>query len=130
MAKIITKKSSVSNNKKTVMIVDDEPDIRDTVKTILLKEGYKVLTAVSGDDCLNKLKKEKPDLILMDIMMPGTPTKEVVKKIKDSKIAYLSVVRTSEAEKEQLMGQKNIVDFIQKPFDVADLIKRVKKIVG
>jgi DNA-binding response OmpR family regulator len=115
---------------KTVMIVDDEGDIRKTVKMILEKEGYKVLTAVNGDDCLKQLKKEKPNLILMDIMMPGTPVKEVVKQIKTTKIAYLSVVRTSEAEREQLLGQKNIVDFIQKPFDIKELVKRVKKLVG
>ncbi len=112
------------------MVVDDEADIRDTVKVILEKEGYQVVLAVSGDDCLQKLTSTKPALILMDIMMPGTPTKDVVKKIKTTKIAYLSVVRTSEAEKEELLGQKNIVDFIQKPFDIKDLIKRVKKIVG
>jgi len=116
--------------KKTILVVDDEEDIRETVKTILEKEGYKVLEAVSGDDCLKQLKTEKPDLILMDIMMPGTPVREVVKKIKSVKIAYLSVVRTSEAEKEELLGQKNVVDFIQKPFDVKDLVKRVKKLVG
>ena len=116
--------------KKTILIVDDEEDIRETVRTIMEKEGYRVLVAVNGDDCLKQLKTEKPDLILMDIMMPGTPVREVVKKIKGVKIAYLSVVRTSEAEKEELLGQKNVVDFIQKPFDVKDLAKRVKKLVG
>ena len=115
---------------KAIMIVDDEADIRSSVKTILEKEGYKVITAVDGDDCLKKLEKGKPDLILLDIMMPGTPVREVVKKIKGVKISYLSVVRTSEAEKEQLLKSSNIVDFIQKPFDIKDLIKRVKKIVG
>jgi len=116
--------------KKTILVVDDESDIRTTVKTILEKEGYNGITAVNGDDALDKLKKEKPALILLDIMMPGTPVREVVKKIKNVKIVYLSVVRTSEAEKEELLGQKNIVDFIQKPFDVKDLIKRVKKFTG
>jgi DNA-binding response OmpR family regulator len=115
---------------KKIMVVDDEPDIRATVKTVLEKNGYKVITAISGDDCLKQLKKEKPELILMDIMMPGTPVREIVPKIKDTKIAYLSVVRTSEAEKEELTKSKNIVDFIQKPFDIAELLKRVKKIVG
>jgi CheY-like chemotaxis protein len=115
--------------KKTIMIVDDEPDIRSTVKAILEKEGYNVLAAVNADDCLERLKKQKIDLILMDIMMPGTPVKDVVPKIKQ-KIAYLSVVRTSEAEKEDLMKSKNIVDFIQKPFDVKELVKRIKKLVG
>ena len=114
---------------KTIMIVDDEIDIRDTVKTILEKAGYKVITAENADDCLVKLKKEKPALILMDIMMPGTPVGVAVRQIKDIKIAYLSVVRLSEAEKEDLIWQKNIADFIQKPFDVKDLLKRVKKIV-
>ena len=115
---------------KTIMIVDDEPDIRATVKTILEKNGYKVVTAVDGDDCLLKLPKQKVDLVLMDIMMPGTPVKEVVPKIKGVKVAYLSVVRTSEAEKEQLMKSKNIVDFIQKPFDIEGLLKKVKQITG
>ena len=115
---------------KTIMVVDDDADIRTTVKAILEKNGYSVIIAVNGDDCLEKLKSQKPDLILMDIMMPGTPVKEVVPQIKDTKIAYLSVVRTSEAEKEDLMGSKNIVDFIQKPFDINDLLQRIKKLVG
>jgi len=116
--------------KKTVMIVDDEPDIRKTVKVLLEKEGYNVITAVNGDDCLKKLKRDRPELILMDIMMPGLPVKDVVKQIKETKIAYLSVVRVSEAEKEELLGQPNIVDFIQKPFDIQELVKRVKKLAG
>ena len=125
---------------KTIMVVDDEPDIRKTVKLVLEKNGYDVVTAVDGDDCLKKLKSSNPDLILMDIMMPGTPVSkvvtkinainEIIPKIKGAKIAYLSVVRTSEAEKEELLKEKNIVDFIQKPFDIIDLVKRVKKITG
>ena len=110
------------------MIVDDEADIRSTVKTILEKNGYKVVTAVNADDCLKKLKKVKPALVLMDIMMPGTPVREVVPKIKQ-KVAYISVVRTSEAEKEELMKSKNIVGFIQKPFSIDGLLKEVKKLV-
>jgi DNA-binding response OmpR family regulator len=116
--------------KKTIMVVDDEEDIRSTLKTVLEQSNYKVILAVSGDDCLKKLKTETPDLILMDIMMPGTPTRNVITKIKDIKVSFLSVVRTSEAEKEELIKQKNVVDFIQKPFDIEELIKRVKKLVG
>ena len=115
--------------KKTIMVVDDEPDNISTVKTVLEANGYTVLTAVNGDDCLEKLKTEKPDLILMDIMMPGTPVRDVVKQIKGPKIAYLSVVRVSEAEKEDLLGG-NIVDFIQKPFDINELLSKVKALVG
>jgi len=66
---------------------------------------------------------------LLDIMMPGTPVREIVPQMKGARIAYLSVVRTSEAEKEDLMASKNVVDFIQKPFDIDELVKRVKKLV-
>ena len=72
---------------KTIMIVDDEPDIKETVKTILEKDGYTVITAINGDDCLKQLETGlKPDLILMDIMMPGTPVREIIPKIKGIKI--------------------------------------------
>lgn len=114
---------------KKILVVDDEPDVRNTIKTVLEKNGFKVVTAVNGDDGLAKWKKEKPALVLMDIMMPGTPVREIIPQMKGTKVAYLSVVRTSEAEKEDLMKSKNIVDFIQKPFDINELLERVKKLV-
>ncbi len=117
---------------KTIMVVDDEPDVRNTIKTALESNGYKVVTANNGDDCLKKIGtiKPKPALILMDIMMPGTPVKDVVPKLTGQKVVYISVVRTSEAEKEDLMKSKNIKGFIQKPFDVNDLVKKVQKYAG
>jgi CheY-like chemotaxis protein len=116
---------------KKIMIVDDEQDISTPVKEVLERNGYKVVTAVSADDCLKKvLAGEKPDLILMDIIMPGTPVRKVVPKLGKIKIAYLSVVRTSKAEKADLMKNKNIVGFIQKPFVLSELLKRVNNLVG
>lgn len=115
------------------MVVDDNEDIRLTVKALLESSGYEVITAISGDDCLEKLKRarrHKPDLILMDIMMPGTPVKDVVRKIKGVKIAFLSVVVLSNLERDELLALEHIVDFIQKPFDIDELLRRVKKIVG
>ncbi len=115
---------------KTILVVDDEPDIRQSVKQILEINGYTVVTAVDGDDCLKKLKELTPDLILLDIMMPGTPVGDVVKQIKDVKIAFMSVVRISDARKRGLCTQDNIVDFFQKPFNVSDLIDRVELILS
>ena len=122
----IVKRSGRPMGKK-ILIVDDDDEIRATIKLILEKNGYSVATAVNGTDCLKKLDTEKPDLILLDIMMPGAPTREIVNKIKNTKIAYLTAVRVSEAERESLLTNKNIVDFIQKPFDLNDLLKRIKK---
>ena len=115
---------------KTILVVDDEADIRESVKMILEPNGYTVVMADNGDDCLEKLKDLTPDLILLDIMMPGTPVGDVVKKITNIKIAFISVVRISEARKKGLCDQTNIVDFLQKPFNVDDLIQRVKLHVG
>ena len=120
----------VPSKGKKILVVDDEPDNITTVKAVMEKGGYEVVTAKSADEALKVWKKENPDLILMDIMMPGTPVKDVIPKLKDTKIVYLSVVRTSEAEKEDLMKSKNIVGFIQKPFDINDLLTQVKKIIG
>ena len=121
-----------SSNKasKIILVVDDEPDIRESIKMILEMNGYTIVMAVDGDDCLTKTKEYKPDLILLDIMMPGTPVTEVVKQISDIKIAFMSVVRISDARKRGLCTQDNIVDFFQKPFNVTDLVERVELILS
>jgi len=113
---------------KTILVVDDEPDVRECVKTILENNGYRVITAVDGDDCLNILHEENPDLILLDIMMPGTPVEEVIKQIEDIKIVFMSVVRMPIARRRGLCKQDNVIDFIQKPFDASELIGEVKLI--
>ena len=112
--------------KKTILVVDDEPDIRETVAKALAKD-FRVTKAENADDCLKKVKADKPDLILLDIMMPGTPVMKILPKLKSYPIAFLTVVRATEVEQTELKGNKNIVDFIQKPFDLEDLIRRVKQ---
>jgi len=112
------------------MLVDDEPDTREVVKIVLENAGYEVTTAVDGDDCLEKLKKQKPDLILMDVRMPGTPVKEVVSRIKGIKIAYFSSSRVSSGEKKELTSLENVVAFFDKAMDNKDLINKIKKIIG
>lgn len=116
--------------KKKILVVDDEEDIRKSVKMILEVNGYEVYTAFDGDDLLNKLSQITPDLILLDIMMPGPPIQDIIKNIQDVKIAFMSVVRISDARKRGLCSQDNIVDFFQKPFNVTDLIDRIELILA
>ena len=116
------------DSQKLVMVVDDAQDNIDTVIAILSNMGVKTISATSGDDCLAKVKAmdKKPDLILLDIMMPGTPVKKIVPKLRSIKVAYLSVVNPFEARREGLMDFDNIVAFIRKPFDAFDLEKKVR----
>jgi len=112
------------------MLVDDEADTRKVVKMVLENAGYEVTTAVNGDDCLEKLKNQKPDLILMDIRMPGTPVHDVVSRIKGVKIAYFSSSRVSTEEKKELISLENVVAFLDKAMDNKELINNIKKIIG
>jgi DNA-binding response OmpR family regulator len=118
-----------------IMVVDDHQDIVDTLKTIVTKMGHSTDTANNGQDFLNKVEAFKPDLVLLDIMMPGLTTKAILKQLKDKglgtlKVMLVSVVRFSDEEREALMREFNIVDYVTKPFAVNDLMDRIKKQVG
>lgn len=118
------------NKQPLIITVDDKDDIRDSIKAVLKDEHFQVETAIDGQSLLDKLKKVKPDLILLDILMPGLTTREILEELHRRKdktpIIFLTVVRLAEATKRQIRNG-NMVDYIEKPFDNADLIKRIKK---
>lgn len=120
---------------KKVMIVDDEESLIELVSAVLEQEGYDVLTAMNGEEALEKLKTAKPDLILLDMMMPGMSGREVCARIRENpktknlKVAFLTVAKFSESGKGVLEKMK-VLDYITKPFDNEDLVRRVKKLVG
>lgn len=121
--------------KKKVMVVDDEEHLVELVRAILTTEGFDVMTALSGQECLDKLKKTKPDLVLLDMMMPGISGRETCEKIRANprtrnlNVAFLTVARFSEVGKD-VLSKMNVLDYITKPFDNADLVRRIKKIVS
>lgn len=119
---------------KTILVVDDIKDIRETIKTVLEIEKFKVITAEDGEDCLNKLKTIKPDLILLDVVMPGLKTMEILAEFRKRKLKIPLVLMSGSSSAEMRKKAdlpKDIAypvqDFIEKPFDNEDLIKRVKK---
>ena len=118
--------------KKTIMVVDDEPMIVKVLQDVFKEEGYKVITALSGQECIEKLKKTSVDLILLDIMMPGMDGWDTCSKIKgDKKTEKIPIVfLTAKTDPVSMsMGGLASSDYITKPFEMKDLKKRVDSII-
>ena len=118
---------------KKIMVVDDEQDLREMIDLMMKKEGYETEVAYDGTNFLEKIDGFQPDLVTLDVMMPGLTTREILEKLKEKeskpKIILLTVVRFSEEEKQKLLSMGNVVDYITKPFDFQDLINAVKKYI-
>jgi two-component system response regulator VicR len=115
-----------------IMIVDDNRDIAETLKTIMEIEKHETEIAYNGEEFLDKVENVKPDLVLLDVMMPGLKTKEILTRLKEKeldslKIMLVTVVRFSDEERKFLVEQFKIRDYITKPFDMPDLVNRVRK---
>jgi len=106
--------------KGKVLVVDDEKVIRDMLRDFLKKKGYEVLTAATAMEGIEKLKKEKPKVILLDIRMPGLSGVDAIKKIreadKDVGIIMATAVIDEEIAKETI--RLGASDYILKPFDL------------
>jgi len=115
-----------------VMLVDDNPDIIFSVKKGLesLKEGYEVIEANGGKACIALLSEQKPDLILLDIMMPDMDGWDVVAKMREkSEWASIPIIFLT-AKDDALskgMASLGVEDYIVKPVDIHELNARIKK---
>lgn len=114
---------------KTIMVVDDDEDTRRTIQTGLEINGFRVMTAVDGEDCINQIRADTPDLVLLDVMMPGIPVKEVIDKIKDTRIVLMTIVRETDVENRGLFDRENVIGFFQKPFNVKDLVTKIEEMM-
>ena len=114
-----------------VMVVDDEEDLRNLVKMVMEKEGFEVESAEDGNDFLEKVDRFQPDIVILDVMMPGPSTKEILRKLRekgvDSKIVLLTVVRFSNDEIRKLSEMGNVVGYMTKPFDIPELVSEINK---
>ncbi len=118
---------------KKVLVVDDEEDIRLTVGQILQASGYEVVSAENGWECLEKLECEQPDLVILDIMMPGLSGWDVAARIKDhaqwSKIPIVFLTAKGD-DMSVCMGGLASEEYIVKPFDVVKLKASIDRILS
>lgn len=117
-----------------ILIVDDEPDTVDLVKLVLETEGYQTFVAYNGEEALEKVRTDKPDLVLLDIMMPKMDGWAIRKKmIHDEETRDIPIVMlTAKAQPiDKMIGLHvvGVTDYITKPFGRKELIDSVKKVL-
>jgi CheY-like chemotaxis protein len=120
---------------KRIMIVDDDPDIRLTVRMILKFRGFEIVEAGNGSEALEKLREKRVDLVLIDFFMPGMSGRDLASairsdpKLRDLKLAFLTVATFRKHGRREL-EKLGSLDYIRKPFDKDDLVRRVRQMVG
>ena len=119
--------------KETILIVDDEEDIQELLKFNLTKEGYEVLLAGNGEKALESARNKNPQLIVLDLMLPGIDGLNVCKKLKNEpKTASIPIVMlTAKGEESDIVTGLEIGadDYVTKPFSPKVLIARIRKLL-
>lgn len=119
--------------KEKILIVEDEKDIRKMLDYNLEKEGYKTVITDDGEEAIRVVNKERPDLILLDLMLPGMDGLEVCKTLKkDTKTSSIPIImltaKTQESDK--VVGlELGADDYVTKPFSIRELIARIKAVI-
>jgi DNA-binding response OmpR family regulator len=118
--------------KKKILCVDDEEDILNFLELVLSEKGYDVVTASGGQEALTKAQMERPDLVLLDIMMPQMDGWEVLKLLRvDEETAEIPVAMLSARTeaRDRVQGlQEGAIDYICKPFSLAELLGKIEAI--
>jgi CheY-like chemotaxis protein len=130
----VVREGESMDTKKTIMVVDDNPDIITIVKTILEGRGYTVFSASSGPELLSMLPNHKPDLIILDIMMPEMDGLEVLTRLKaKTETATTPVILlTAKVQYEDVLGGYKLgADYyITKPFTSTQLVNGINLLLG
>ncbi|MEG0471224.1 MAG: response regulator YycF [Solibacillus sp.] len=112
---------------KTILVVDDEKPIADILQFNLIKEGYRVICAYDGDEALQKVEEEQPDLMLLDIMLPKRDGMEVCREIRKKYDFPIIMLTAKGSEIDKVLGlEMGADDYVTKPFSTRELIARVK----
>ena len=121
------------NEKKKILLVDDEEDLRKMLKFRLEAVGYDVKEAADGQEGLDKAKKEKPDLIILDLMLPKIDGYKVCRMLKfDEKYKKIPIILFSARaqEKDKMIGKEMGADaYITKPFEPEALVGKIKELL-
>ena len=115
---------------KKILIVDDDRDFVEVMKDWFGTEGYNIVTAYDGEECIAQARKEKPGLIIMDISMPKMDGYSAVKLIKaDEDIKHIPIIiLTGKDQMEDLFKMEGVNEYVVKPFEYDVFSQKVKKV--
>jgi len=114
-----------------VLVVDDEKEIRDLLSIYLTEEGYEVISASTGDEAINLAKTQHPQVILMDVKMPGIDGVETCKRLKEGEETKLIpvIMVTAYQDRDVEAYLEGADDFVNKPFDKIEITFRVRSML-
>ncbi|OUW41237.1 MAG: DNA-binding response regulator [Gammaproteobacteria bacterium TMED180] len=119
--------------KQKIIVVEDEPDLVDVVTYNLKREGYLVLAAQRGDEGINLIRSERPDLVLLDLMLPGMDGLSICRQMKsDSSLSEIPIIIASAKgeESDVVIGlEMGADDYLAKPFSPRELLARIKAVL-
>lgn len=118
------------NKQQTVLIADDEPQIREILSIYFKKEGFKVIEAADGAEALVQVQAGKPDIILLDIMMPVLDGLEVCKQVRKISDIPIIMLTAKDSDDDRILGLEiGADDYISKPFNTREVVARVKAVL-
>ena len=119
---------------KKIIVADDEPDIFGALHYRLAKKGYEVITAVDGKEALEKVGQYKPDLMILDNLMPFLRGLDVCQRMRgDDGLRHIPVIlitACTAALNEEVLRSAGVNDSILKPYEPEELFKKVRKLIG
>tara|TARA_B100000029_G_scaffold513980_1_gene615191 strand:- start:154 stop:858 length:705 start_codon:yes stop_codon:yes gene_type:complete len=118
------------DSKKLILVVEDESDLQMIISRSLLKDGYEVLTASRGDDGLRLAREHQPDLIVLDLMLPGLNGAEVCRALRRDSVVPILMVTALGGESDRVAGLEiGADDYLPKPFGMRELLARIKALL-
>lgn len=115
---------------KKILVVDDEPQILDLISSYLNKEGFQVVSAQDGETAIDLADREKPDLILLDLMLPGLSGYEVCTQIRKTSSTPIIMLTARDEETDKVVGlELGADDYITKPFSPREVVARVRAVL-
>jgi two-component system KDP operon response regulator KdpE len=114
-------------NSATILVVDDEPQIRRVLRSTLSSQGYVITEAKTGEEAVESVRKNKPDLVLLDVNMPGMGGVEACREIRRSSGAPIIMLTVRNAERDKVSAlDAGADDYVVKPFGIEELLARIR----